>query len=95
MTVLGQEFGREVYGIAFPDQISAGRRADPSDFPGRTGGHVAQCNLVKRYADDMVLNVTDSGVQVLGGHGYVRDHPSELWLRNGRGFAVLTGIATV
>ena len=52
-------------------------------------------NLVKRYADNMVLEVTDSGVQILGGHGYIRDHPVELWLRNGRGFAVLTGIATV
>jgi alkylation response protein AidB-like acyl-CoA dehydrogenase len=51
--------------------------------------------LVKRYADEMVLNVTDGGVQILGGHGYVRDHPVELWLRNGRGFGVLTGLAMV
>ncbi len=47
--------------------------------------------LAKSYADKMVLEVTDSAVQVLGGHGYVRDHPVELWLRNGRGFATLDG----
>ena len=41
--------------------------------------------LAKQYADKMVLEVTDGAVQVLGGHGYVRDHPVELWLRNGRG----------
>ncbi|RME44395.1 MAG: acyl-CoA dehydrogenase [Caldilineae bacterium] len=54
-----------------------------------------EANLVKRYADDMVLKVTDGGVQVLGGHGYIREHPVELWLRNGRGFGTLTGLAMV
>lgn len=48
--------------------------------------------LAKQYADKMVLEVTDSAVQVLGGHGYVRDHPVELWLRNGRGFAMWDGL---
>lgn len=48
--------------------------------------------LAKRYADKMVLEVTDAAVQVLGGHGYVRDHPVELWLRNGRGFAAWEGM---
>lgn len=51
--------------------------------------------LVKSYADDMVLMVTDRAVQVLGGHGYVREHPVELWLRNGRGFAAFDGMAIV
>jgi len=54
-----------------------------------------EASLVKRYADDMVLKVTDGGVQVLGGHGYIREHPVELWLRNGRGFGALTGLAMV
>lgn len=48
--------------------------------------------LAKQYADKMVLETTDGAVQVLGGHGYVRDHPVELWLRNGRGFAVWEGL---
>jgi acyl-CoA dehydrogenase len=51
--------------------------------------------LVKSYADDMALMVTDRAVQILGGHGYVREHPVELWLRNGRGFATFDGMATV
>jgi acyl-CoA dehydrogenase len=29
------------------------------------------------------------------GHGYVRDHPIELWLRNARGFASFEGLAIV
>ena len=48
--------------------------------------------LAKQYADKMVLEVTDGAVQILGGHGYVRDHPVELWLRNGRGFAMWDGM---
>lgn len=51
--------------------------------------------LAKNYAASMVLKVTDNAVQILGGHGYIRDHPVELWLRNGRGFATFEGLAMV
>jgi alkylation response protein AidB-like acyl-CoA dehydrogenase len=51
--------------------------------------------LTKRYADEMVLKVTDRGVQILGGHGYIREHPVELWLRNARGFAVWEGMVMI
>lgn len=51
--------------------------------------------LAKAYADDTVLMVTDRAVQILGGHGYVREHPVELWLRNGRGFSTFDGMAIV
>lgn len=46
----------------------------------------------KQYADKMVMEVTDGALQVLGGHGYIREHPVELWLRNGRGFATWEGL---
>ena len=46
-------------------------------------------------AIDMAMMVTDRGVQILGGHGYIRDHPVEMWMRNGRGFATFTGLAIV
>jgi acyl-CoA dehydrogenase len=51
--------------------------------------------LARCLADDMALMVADRAVQVLGGHGYIRDYPVELWLRNARGFAVLDGLAVV
>jgi len=54
-----------------------------------------ECYLAKTYADDMVLTVTDGAVQVLGGYGYIRDYPVEMWLRNGRGFATFDGMVTV
>lgn len=46
-------------------------------------------------AVDMVMMVTDRAVQILGGHGYIREHPVELWMRNGRGFSAFTGLAMV
>ena len=46
-------------------------------------------------AADMVMKVTDRAVQILGGHGYIREHPVELWMRNGRGIAMLNGLAIV
>lgn len=54
-----------------------------------------ECVLAKRYASNACLKITDNAVQVLGGHGYVRDHPVELWLRNARGFTSFEGMAIV
>jgi len=46
-------------------------------------------------AADMAMMVTDRAVQILGGHGYIREHPVELWMRNGRGIATFTGLVMV
>jgi alkylation response protein AidB-like acyl-CoA dehydrogenase len=51
--------------------------------------------LAKNLADDAALMIADRAVQILGGHGYIRDHPVELWLRNARAFAVFEGLAIV
>jgi alkylation response protein AidB-like acyl-CoA dehydrogenase len=49
----------------------------------------------RNYAAQACLTIADNAVQVLGGHGYIREHPVELWLRNARGFAIFDGLATV
>lgn len=46
-------------------------------------------------AMDMCMQVTDRAVQILGGHGYIREHPVELWMRNGRGIATINGLTIV
>ncbi len=51
--------------------------------------------LAYHGAVDMVMMVTDQSVQILGGHGYIREHPVEMWMRNGRGFSTFTGLAMV
>ena len=51
--------------------------------------------LAKIYTGDMAMKITDYGVQILGGHGYVREYPVERYYRNGRGIAILEGLAIV
>jgi acyl-CoA dehydrogenase len=51
--------------------------------------------LAKMYADQKALRVTDNAVQVMGGHGYIRENPVEGWLRHARGFTTFDGLATV
>ncbi len=51
--------------------------------------------LAQVGAMDMAMMVTDRAVQILGGHGYIREHPVELWMRNGRGISALTGLTMV
>ena len=51
--------------------------------------------LAYHAAVDMVMSVTDQAVQILGGHGYIREHPVELWMRNGRGFSTFIGLVMV
>jgi acyl-CoA dehydrogenase len=55
----------------------------------------AETTIMKHYVDNMVLQVADRAVQTLGGYGYIREYPVELWLRNARGFAAFDGLAMV
>jgi acyl-CoA dehydrogenase len=50
--------------------------------------------VMKHFVDEMSVRVTDQALQILGGYGYMREYPVELWLRNARGFASLDGLAT-
>ncbi len=51
--------------------------------------------LAKRYVADKSMWISDNGVQVLGGHGFIREHPVELWYRNARTLGVLEGTASI
>jgi alkylation response protein AidB-like acyl-CoA dehydrogenase len=52
-------------------------------------------HLARQYVSEHALVIADNGVQVLGGHGFIRDNPVELWYRNARTLGVLEGLATV
>lgn len=52
-----------------------------------------EATVMKYYVDSMALQVADRAVQILGGYGYIREYPVELWLRNARGFAHFDGLA--
>jgi alkylation response protein AidB-like acyl-CoA dehydrogenase len=54
-----------------------------------------QSYQARNYAAAAALTIADNAVQILGGHGYIREHPVEMWLRNARAFGVLEGLAIV
>jgi alkylation response protein AidB-like acyl-CoA dehydrogenase len=47
------------------------------------------------YAAEHAMKIADDGLQVLGGHGFIREHPVELWYRGARTLSVLEGAATL
>lgn len=54
-----------------------------------------EATIMKQQVDRMVMQVADRAVQILGGYGYIREYPVELWLRNARGFATFDGLAMI
>ncbi len=52
-----------------------------------------ETTLARIQSAEQTMKVVDYGVQILGGHGYIREHPVEMWFRNGRSFATLEGLA--
>ncbi len=52
-------------------------------------------HLARGYAAEKSMWISDQGVQVLGGHGFIREHPVELWFRNARTLGVLEGTASI
>lgn len=52
-------------------------------------------HLARQYAASKSLWIADNGIQVLGGHGFIREHPVEMWFRNARTLGVLEGTVTL
>jgi alkylation response protein AidB-like acyl-CoA dehydrogenase len=56
---------------------------------------VRSASLARRYAAENGLKIADEGVQLFGGHGYMRDLPLEMWYRNARTLSALDGLVGV
>jgi alkylation response protein AidB-like acyl-CoA dehydrogenase len=56
---------------------------------------VREAAIMKHHIDSLVVNVADRALQILGGYGYIREYPVELWLRNARGFIIFDGLAMI
>jgi alkylation response protein AidB-like acyl-CoA dehydrogenase len=50
-----------------------------------------QAAMAKMFATDTAMRVTTDAVQVLGGYGYVEDHPVERWMREAKVLQILEG----
>lgn len=53
-----------------------------------------QAYLAKVLCGEHAMKIGTDGVQLLGGHGYTREHPVELWYRNLRAIDILEGVAS-
>ncbi len=51
--------------------------------------------LARLQAADKGMKIGTDGVQLLGGHGFIREHPVELWYRNLRAVSLLEGLVSV
>lgn len=54
-----------------------------------------QAFLASTFCGDHAMAIGTNGVQLLGGHGFCREHPVEMWYRNLRAIAILEGALCV
>ncbi len=52
---------------------------------------VSLLHAARAQADEAAFFVTDNAVQILGGHGYIQDHPVEKWMRDAKALALVGG----
>lgn len=56
---------------------------------------VREAALAKRLATDKGMRIGLDGVQLLGGHGYTKEHPVERWYRDLRAIGVAEGVVVL
>jgi alkylation response protein AidB-like acyl-CoA dehydrogenase len=89
-TAFGQTVSR-FQGLAFPladavTRLTAARFLtwDAARAADRGEPFLAKVAMAKLFASEQAVDATNLAMQVLGGHGYVEDHPIEKWLRDAR-----------
>jgi alkylation response protein AidB-like acyl-CoA dehydrogenase len=96
-----EQFGRriiEFQGLGFlladmATQVSAARATTLHAARLRDAGrpYSAEAAKAKLFATDMAMKVTTDAVQVLGGYGYVSDHPVERYMREAKVLQIVEG----
>jgi acyl-CoA dehydrogenase len=52
-------------------------------------------SMSKLKAGEVAVRVTEQAVQILGGAGYVRDHPVERWYRDAKIYTIFEGTSEI
>lgn len=96
-----RQFGRPIadfQGVSFmladmATQVEAGRSLYLAAARRRDAGlpFSRQAAMAKLFCTDMAMQVTTDAVQVLGGAGYVEDHPVERWMREAKVMQIFEG----
>ena len=75
----------------FADMAIATEVARVSVFAAASQGGAGRAAAARLMATDAAARVTDYGVQLLGGHGYMKAHPVEKWMRDARALSCAWG----
>jgi alkylation response protein AidB-like acyl-CoA dehydrogenase len=59
------------------------------------GFSAGEGSMAKLYAGENAVWVTDEAIQILGGYGYIRDHPVERWHRDAKIFTIFEGTSEI
>jgi hypothetical protein len=96
-----EQFGRpiaEFQGVGFlladmATQVAAARALYLAAARLRDAGrpYGPEAAKAKLFCTDTAMRVTTDAVQVLGGAGYVHDHPVERWMREAKGLQIVEG----
>jgi alkylation response protein AidB-like acyl-CoA dehydrogenase len=54
-----------------------------------------EATLARRLCAERGMQIGSDGVQLLGGHGYVKEHPVERWYRDLRAAGVMEGVLVI
>ncbi|MGH3712065.1 MAG: acyl-CoA dehydrogenase family protein [Micromonosporaceae bacterium] len=76
--------GIELDGMRLVTYRAASRAAQGKDFARETA-------LARRLCTERGMQIGNDGVQLLGGHGFVKEHPVERWYRDLRAIGVMEG----
>ena len=52
-------------------------------------------SMSKLYAGETAVHVTEEAIQILGGYGYVREHPVERWHRDSKIYTIFEGTSEI
>jgi len=80
--------GIELQAMRLLTYKAASRAAAGKDFSREAG-------LARKLCADKGMQIGLDGVQLLGGHGYVKEHPVERWYRDLRAIAVMEGTVLI
>src|SRR3984893_11567293 len=64
---------------------------------GRTGKAVVagEGSMSKLYAGETAVWVTEQAIQIMGGYGYIREHPVERWHRDSKIYTIFEGTSEI
>jgi alkylation response protein AidB-like acyl-CoA dehydrogenase len=82
------DIGIELEGMRLATYRAASRAAQGKPY-------AREAALARRLCVDKGVAIGSSGVQLLGGHGYVKEHPVERWYRDLRAIGVAEGALLV